>query len=99
MAILAVLGMVDERILIFPNSGTRYDSIKMVVLFEGNDGEKAVPCAISREALADHFGGDNKNPTKVFLANHERVEHEARRKYLAGRLEPDGSVLIKTKNL
>ncbi len=97
--ILAVLGMVDERILIFPKSDARYDPIRMVVLFDGKDGEKTVPCAISWEALEDHFDGDKKNPAKVFRTNRERIEHEARRKYLAGRLEPDGSVLIKTENL
>lgn len=99
MTILAVLGMVDERILIFPKSDGRYDPIRMVVLFDGKDGEKTVPCAISWEALEDHFDDDKKNPAKVFRSNRERIEHEARRKYLAVRLEPDGSVLIKTENL
>lgn len=98
-SILAVLGMVDDRVLIFPKSDARYDPIRMVVLFAGKDGEKPVPCAISREALEDHFDADNKNPAKMFQANRERVEHEARRKYLAERLESDGSVLLKTDDL
>ena len=91
--------MVDERILTFPKSASRYDSIRMAVLFTGKDGEKTVPCAISQEALEDHFDDDNKEPAKGFRANRRRIEHEARRKYLAGRLEPDGSVLIKTEDL
>jgi transcriptional regulator with XRE-family HTH domain len=98
-AILAVLGMVDERILTFPTSDSRYDSIRMVVLFAGKDGDKTVPCAISHEALEDHFDNDKREPAKVFRANRERIEHEARRKYLARRLEPDGLVLIKTEDL
>lgn len=97
--ILAVLGMVDDRILMFPKSAARYDPIRMAVLFDGKDGEKPVPCAISWEALEDHFDSDHKNPAKVFGANRERIEHEARRKFLAGRLESDGSVLIKTDDL
>ena len=71
----------------------------MAVLFQGRDSDKIVPCAISSEALDDHFGGDNKDKFKIFSANRERIEHEARRKYLAGRVESDGSVLIKSMDL
>ena len=56
-------------------------------------------CAINGEALEDHFDGDNKHMLKIFKANRERIEHEVRRKYLAGRMESDGSVLIKTMDL
>ena len=37
--------------------------------------------------------------TLVFRAHRERIEHEARRKYLDGHLEPDGSILIRTQDL
>ena len=97
--ILAVLGMVDERVLSFLKSDPRYDPLRMVVLFAGIDGDKTISCAISREALEDHFDGDNRDPVKVFRANRACIEHEARRKYLAGRLDSDGSVLIKTEDL
>lgn len=98
-SILRVLGMLDERTLNFTGSGGRYDSVRMVVLFSGTEGEKTVPCGISWEALGDHFDGDNKDPVKVFRKHREQIEHEARRKYLAGQLESDGSVLIKTEDL
>jgi len=98
-SILGVLGMMDERTLIFPESDGQYDSVRMVVLFSGVDGDKVVPCAISREALEDYFDGDNKEPVKVFRNSRERIENEARRKYLFGRLESDGSVLIKTEDM
>lgn len=91
--------MLDERILVFSDARAHYDPTRMVVIFKGRDGDKIIPCAISREALDDHFGGDNKDKLKVFNANRERIEHEARRKYLAGRVESDGSVLIKTMDL
>ena len=71
----------------------------MVVLFKGQDGDKTIPCAISREALDYHFDGDNKDTLKVFKASRERIEHEARRRYLADLVESDGSVLIKTMDL
>lgn len=95
-SILGVLGMLDERTLVFADAHARKDSMRDVVLFEGKDGNKTVTCAISREALDDHFDANNKDKLKVFAANRERIEHEARRKYLSGRTEPDGSILIRT---
>jgi hypothetical protein len=68
-------------------------------MFWGQDGNTRIPCAISREALDDHFQGDNKDKLEVFRANRRTIEQEARRKYLAGRTEPDGSVLIRTGDL
>jgi cytidine deaminase len=97
--ILGVLGMLDERVLVFNGVHAHYDPMRMVVLFKGQDGEKTIPCAISREALDDHFDGDNKDKLKVFKASRERIEHEARRKYLADLVESDGSVLIKAMDL
>lgn len=97
--ILGVLGMLDQRVLVFTDTDVRYDSNRGVVLFKGKDGGKTIPCAMSREALEDHFEGDNKDMLKVFRANRERIEHEARRKYLADRVEADGSVLIRTNDL
>ncbi len=97
--ILAQLGMVDGRVLTFPESDARYDSLRRAVLFAGKDGDKTISCAISLEALEDHFDGDNGVPMKVFRANHACIEHEARRKYLAGQLLSDGSVLIGTEDL
>ena len=71
----------------------------MVVVFTGRDSNKVVQCAISSEALEDHFHGDGKNLLKVFQTNHERIEHEARRKYLAENLESDGSVLLRSGDI
>jgi hypothetical protein len=48
--------------------------------------------------LEDHFG-DGEDPTGAFRANRERIEAEARRKYLAGAVRPDGSVLIESIDL
>lgn len=95
--ILTVLGMIDERNLTFMEPKERYDFSRAAVLFSGKDGEKIVQCAISQEALEDHF--DDKDPIKMFVANRERIEHEARRKYLTNKLEADGSILIRTTDL
>lgn len=99
LAILEVLGMVDKRSLSFEELRPSYDSDRMVVLFPGKDRAKQLVCAISREALDDHFQGNRKDPLAVFSANRETIEHVARRKYLGGQLEPDGSVLIRTSDL
>lgn len=99
ISILSVLGMVDERQLLFPDPKERYDFERDAVVFRGRDGEKTVRCAISEEALEDHFGGDAENQLKAFASNREGIEHEARRKYLSDRLEPDGTVLIRTGDL
>jgi hypothetical protein len=87
------------RTLEFPAPEDRYSSDRGVVIFWGQDGETRVQCAISREALDGHFRGDNKDKLEVFRANRRAIEQEARRKYLAGRTEPDGSVLIRTSDL
>lgn len=96
--ILGVLGMLDERVLAFPDPEPRYDPDRMSVWFEGRDGELTVQCAVSKEALDDHFG-DGQDPIGAFNANHERIEAEARRKYLAGAVRPDGSVLVESMDL
>jgi transcriptional regulator with XRE-family HTH domain len=97
-SILRVLGMLDERMLNFPDPKPRYDSARMSVVFEGRDDTQTVRCAISDEALEDHFG-DTDDPLGTFRANRERIESEARRKYLAGDVKPDGSVLIVSMDL
>lgn len=97
--ILTVLGMNDQRNLIFPKPNERYDSLRMIVVFTGQDGDKTIQCAISTEALDDYFEGVGKNPLKIFQANHENIEHKARRKYLSGDIEADGSILVKTSDI
>jgi transcriptional regulator with XRE-family HTH domain len=99
LAILGVLGMTDKRMLLFPTPEEFYDPVYLLVRFTGKDGEKVVRCAISMEALQDHFAGDIKNPLKSFITNNKRIEHEARRKYITRKLEADGSVLIKTTDI
>jgi len=83
----------------FPDPREAFIFNREVVVFWGQDGETRVQCAISREALDDHFKGDNKDKLEVFRANRQAIEEEARKKYLAGATEPDGSVLIRTLDL
>ena len=91
--------MREEHELTFPTAEERYIFNREVVVFWGQDGDTRVRCEISREALDDHFHGDNKDKLEVFRANRRAIEDIARRKYLAGQTEPDGSVLIRTVEL
>ena len=86
----------DRRYLQFPKPEEKYNSDRGVVVFWGQDGETRVRCEISREALDDHFHGDNKDKLEVFRSNRRAIEEEARRKYLAGLTEADGAILIRT---
>jgi hypothetical protein len=70
-----------------------------IVLFYGQDGEACVRCAITGEALDDHFHGGGKDRLKVFRANRHPIEQEVRRRYLAGDTELNGSILIRSGDL
>jgi transcriptional regulator with XRE-family HTH domain len=98
LGILGVLGLIDARVLTFPDPQPRYDNINEVVRFWGHDGTRRVLCAITRDALDDHYKPERKDKLRMFAASRAAIEQEARRKLLAGALEPDGSVLIKTSD-
>ena len=98
LAILDVLGMTDRRTLVFTESESRVDSDGVV--FWGRDGKARVRCRISRAALDDHFSdGDRLRPEAAFKKHRSEIEALARRKYLLGHREPDGSVLIRTEDV
>jgi transcriptional regulator with XRE-family HTH domain len=99
LQIFRVLGMLDQRELIFPAPNARYHSIHRRIIFTGKDGEKTIFCAISEETLQDHFYAANKSLMQLFAMQRARIEHEARRKYLANSLERDGIVLVKTEDI
>jgi hypothetical protein len=89
----------ENKELIFPAPEERYDASRDGIVFWGQDRAQRVRCALSREALNDHFHGDNRNKLEVFRENHTAIEDIARSKYLSGRVEPDGTVLIRTADI
>ncbi len=98
-AILEMLGMTDKRTLTFPDSEFSYDSSQGVT-FWGQDGPTRVRCRISREALEDHFSESARlRPEAAFKKHREQIEALARRKYLLGRRESDGTILITTHDI
>jgi transcriptional regulator with XRE-family HTH domain len=98
LALLDVLGMTDKRTLVFADSGSSYDS-SLGVTFWGEDGEKRVRCRIARAALDDHFSeNDRLRPEAAFKKHRSEIEAVARKKYLRGQQQPDGTVLIATQD-
>jgi transcriptional regulator with XRE-family HTH domain len=99
LAILEVLGMTDKRTLVFPDKEYSVDASDAVV-FRGQDGENRVRCRISREALDDHFSDRGRlRPRAAFEKYRSEIDALARRKYLLGQCEPDGSILIRTGDI
>jgi hypothetical protein len=93
------VNMREQHDLRFPEPEERYVFDRKVVVFWGQDGETRVRCEISSDALDDHFRADNRDKLEAFRASRQVIEQEARQKYLAGRKEQDGSVLIRTGDL
>jgi hypothetical protein len=89
----------ENKELIFPAPEERHDASRDVIVFWGQDRAQRIRCAISGEALDDHFHGDNRNKLEVFGENRPAIEDIARRKYLLGHVEPDGTVLIRTADI
>jgi fido (protein-threonine AMPylation protein) len=89
----------ERHDLTFPAPKESFVFERDIVFFYAQDGEACVRCAISREALDDHFQGDDKDKLEVFRANRQDIEQEVRRKYIAGDTEVDGSILIHSDDL
>jgi len=89
----------ERHDLTFPEPKESFVFERDMVLFYGRDGEAWVRCAITREALDDHFQGGGKDKLEVFRANRQAIEQEVRRQYNAGDTEVDGSILIHSGDL
>lgn len=99
LAILEVLGMTDRRTLVFIDDEFARDAGDAII-FWGQDGDTRIRCRISREALDDHFSnGDRLKPEAAFKRHRKEIDALARRKYLYGEREPDGSVLLRTLDI
>jgi hypothetical protein len=87
--------------LTFSDPYPRYDSNRDVVSFVGEALGHPVRCAISREALEDHFGADGRDKEgrlASFHSNRSRIERMAKTKYLSSSVEEPESVLLTTKD-
>lgn len=80
----------------------RYDAERDVVNFAGQAGLETVRCAVSREAIEDHYktdGAGQEDRLRIFRANRTIFEKMAERKFLHWPVEEPGRVLIKTADI
>jgi hypothetical protein len=89
----------ERHELQFLDKVEKFDFDREVIVFFGHDRKIRVRCGISREALDDDFGADNRDKVEVFRENRKVIEEWARQKYAAGDTETDGSILIHTGEL
>jgi hypothetical protein len=73
---------------------TNLDSVSFPADVDG----KQMRCAISLEALQDNFGGDSGDPVDCFRANRSAIESKAASLIRKGRVEKDGSILIRSSD-
>ena len=102
LAILEALGMVEKRLLEFPDDTARYDDRRDAVLFRGEAAGEDVYCAIGREAIEDHFkpkGGGNAARIAAFKRHRRTIEELAERKFRARQFDPDGTILIRSSDV
>lgn len=102
ISILEALGMVEKRLLEFADAAARYDEDREVFLFCGTASGRDVYCAISREAIEDHFkpqGGGSSARLAAFKRHRRTIEELAEQKFRARQFEPDGTILIRTLDI
>jgi hypothetical protein len=86
-------------------SSARYDFERDVVTFTATANNVLVRCAVSREALDDHFGADGLDKDgrlKIFRENRTTFEKMARTKYMEWPIDmiyEGGQVLIRTEEV
>lgn len=83
----------------FDPAFAHYDMLRDIAVFRGEARGQQIQCAISREALDDHFGADGldqKGRLEQFRKHRDIIEEMARIKYLEWPIEEPGSVLLKT---
>lgn len=88
--------------LTFNNPPARYDSERDIVAFEGEALGSRVECAVSREALEDHFGAnglDRRGRLEEFQRRRSAIERLLRAKYLNWPIEEVEAVLLKTMDV
>jgi Protein of unknown function (DUF1488) len=72
---------------------------RKVVWFSAWIDGKRVDCGVSIEALADHFRAYHDDPLPAFRANRGRIQAVATKLIVDGRLENDGTIMIRSADL
>ena len=70
-----------------------------VVWFSAIDDEKVINCAISIEALTEHFGAYADDPLPAFRKHRQRIWDVASTLITQRRFEDDGTILIQSSDM
>jgi len=70
-----------------------------VVWFSAIDDEKTIDCAISMEALSEHFGAYADDPLPAFRNHRQQIWDTAAKLIAQRRVEDDGMILIQSADL
>lgn len=79
----------------------RYDPIRGIVTFEGTAAAKPVLCAVSREAIDDHFAeqGRAEKHLDCFMEHREEIEALLRTKFHSLPVEGSDLLLLKSQDI
>jgi len=94
--------IVPDIDLTFSSPPVRYDADREVVRFLGESLGSPVECAVTREALDDHFGASNadrKGRLEAFQKHRSKIEGLLRSKYLHRPIEDLEGVLLRTSEV
>lgn len=75
-----------------------WDGNRYVISFPADVNNQRICCAVSWEALQDHFGGNDIPPLDAFRAKRSAIEGVAERLINRRRFEQDGSILIRSQD-
>ncbi len=75
------------------------DKTRYVIAFSACIDSKWVECAISYQALWNHFGADYDNPMPAFITHRQRIERLAATFIRQDRFESDGTILIRSHDV
>lgn len=86
----------------YDGSRAAYDFDRDAVGFYAEAEGNRIPSRVSSEALHDYFQVTHINGTglvSIFQENAELIGEVAARKFKAGQVEPDGSILVRYQDL
>lgn len=72
---------------------------RKVVWFGAIADDKCLQCAITMDALAEHFGAYHDDPLPTFRRHQERIRDLAAKLITERRFEDDGTILIRSTDL
>jgi hypothetical protein len=75
---------------------------RMVVEFTMLNGKEEIECAVSTAAMDDRERNSDVKPHEreaQFMRLRDVIEESASRKFFAGKLEKDGTILVTSKDL